>query len=351
MAYALLIWIYIHYMALSLHRAVRYNQTTTVQYILANHTNPNERDGHGDTPLHIAVNTNNVNMVQLLLTHSNTNKHATNNMGANPLHHAAWNGNRDIVKLLINDANANANYINHQMTNGWTPLHQATINSHIAMMRYLLRKGANPNISDIDGHTPIFTAIIFPSNNDITTRQLIHMLKIYGASLSHRDKRGRTLLHFAVERNSSILVRYLLRIGIDPNITDNQRWTPLHKVAIKTNIDIDIAKLLLINGANPRIPTTRGSTPLALAKMYSTKRMVQLLRSYNGNNNTPSIIYDIKTNDDNECIICMDRKKDAIFLPCGHHCSCMTCAKIIVNDHMACPICRSPIDKIDIYNS
>lgn len=340
MAYAVDIYII---MALPLHRAVRYNQTTTVQYILANHTNLNERDAHGDTPLHIAVNTNNVNMVQLLLAHPNTNKHATNNMGANPLHHAAWNGNRDIVKLLINDAN----YINQQMTNGWTPLHQATINSHITTMRYLLRKGANPNIPDIDGHTPIFTAIIFPSNNDITTRQLINMLKIYGANLSHRDKRGRTLLHFAVERNSITLIRYLLRNGIDPNITDNQRWTPLHKVAVKTNIDIDIAKLLLINGANLRIPTTRGSTPLALAKMYSTKHMVRLLRSYM-TNNTPSIIYDIKTNDNNECIICMDRKKDTIFIPCGHHCSCMICAKIIVNDYIntTCPICRSSIDKV-----
>ena len=343
---------------MSLHNAVKYNQMITVQFMLNNQISPNTQDAHGDTPLHIAVNTNNINMVRLLINHPNINTHIINNMGATSLGCAAWNGYKDIVELLLNtntnanaNANANAN-INHQMINGWTPLHQATINSHISTVRYLLRKGANPNIADIDGHTPIFTAIIFPHNNDIITRQLINILRTYGANLEHRDKRGRTILHFAVERNSLNLVRYLLRNGIDPNITDNQRWTPLHKVAVKTNMNIEIAKLLLVNGANLNIPTTRGLTPLTLAKMYGTEHMIRLLSRYEINNNKQQqqhqrTIYDIKTNND-ECIICMDRKKDTIYHPCGHYCSCMICAKIIINTSPTCPICRTDIDRIDI---
>merc|ERR1719154_210724 len=38
----------------------------------------------------------------------------------------------------------------------------------------------------------------------------------------------------------------------------------------------------------------------------------------------------------NECVICMERKCDIIFLPCGHLCSCSQCPQ----DLPLCPLCR-----------
>jgi hypothetical protein len=50
--------------------------------------------------------------------------------------------------------------------------------------------------------------------------------------------------------------------------------------------------------------------------------------------------------DDEDCIICMDIKKDVVFAPCGHYCSCSSCAMIVKNGQGKCPICRSLISII-----
>lgn len=42
-----------------------------------------------------------------------------------------------------------------------------------------------------------------------------------------------------------------------------------------------------------------------------------------------------------ECVICMDREKTNIFVPCGHQCVCATCADRIVGEGKRCPICRA----------
>ena len=48
----------------------------------------------------------------------------------------------------------------------------------------------------------------------------------------------------------------------------------------------------------------------------------------------------IYRNDDiNECIICMEDKKNIIFYPCKHYYCCDLCSKYI----KLCPICRSEI--------
>ncbi|XP_076822468.1 E3 ubiquitin-protein ligase LRSAM1-like isoform X2 [Clavelina lepadiformis] len=51
---------------------------------------------------------------------------------------------------------------------------------------------------------------------------------------------------------------------------------------------------------------------------------------------------------ENECVICLDKSCDCIFLPCGHVCSCYTCATGV----NSCPMCRSDItQKIRMFRS
>jgi len=40
-----------------------------------------------------------------------------------------------------------------------------------------------------------------------------------------------------------------------------------------------------------------------------------------------------------ECVVCLERKCDIIFLPCGHLCSCSSCQEGVI----ACPLCRAAI--------
>jgi len=42
------------------------------------------------------------------------------------------------------------------------------------------------------------------------------------------------------------------------------------------------------------------------------------------------------------CSICYSKDSDAAFIPCGHNCACIECARKCE----ACPVCRVPFDDI-----
>jgi ribosomal protein L32 len=42
-----------------------------------------------------------------------------------------------------------------------------------------------------------------------------------------------------------------------------------------------------------------------------------------------------------ECILCMDSKRDTLFLPCCHLNTCGECASM----HSVCPTCKQPIER------
>jgi len=48
------------------------------------------------------------------------------------------------------------------------------------------------------------------------------------------------------------------------------------------------------------------------------------------------------------CVICQDREKSVVLLPCRHMCLCAECA---LHDHLQqCPLCRRHIqDRLSVY--
>lgn len=54
-----------------------------------------------------------------------------------------------------------------------------------------------------------------------------------------------------------------------------------------------------------------------------------------------------KTNVDKDaCVVCSDNKKDVVFLPCGHVCTCVVCARKLLDgiaSKKLCPNCRTAI--------
>jgi len=41
------------------------------------------------------------------------------------------------------------------------------------------------------------------------------------------------------------------------------------------------------------------------------------------------------------CILCIDKDKEIVFVPCGHLCTCSVCAQSLIK----CPVCRSNIQQ------
>ena len=82
-------------------------------------------------------------------------------------------------------------------------------------LRFLLAKGADPNIQDDAGNTPAMLAVEnnFPAAIDILSR--------YNANFNLPNKRGETPLIRAVQMHQVMVVRDLLAHGANPDQPDN----------------------------------------------------------------------------------------------------------------------------------
>jgi tankyrase len=138
----------------------------------------------------------------------------------------------------------------------------------------LVRKGKN-----LDG---ALSDVCTARNPDPQVQvSIIRFLIKHGASISETDKNGVTPLHHAVRFRSPAAVKELIARGADVNAVDKKtKSTPLHRAvtntgapntANKSTAAMEIAELLLANGANPRIKNKMDKTPLDYVKNDAMK--------------------------------------------------------------------------------
>lgn len=84
----------------------------------------------------------------------------------------------------------------------------------------------------------------------------------------------------AIQFDDLALVEYYLNIGIDPNYQHPEFLASPLVESIRYN-HLDIAKLLLENGANPHIKEVwGGDTPFSVAKLTGNQEAVKLLHLF-----------------------------------------------------------------------
>jgi ankyrin repeat protein len=174
---------------------------------------------------------------------------------------AAYLGSAPLAELLLKDG-ANPDL---QDDTGFTPLNTAAEHGHIEVMRRLLTHGANPNLacpddeaSTVNGQAPMHSAAI---RGDV---EMLRLLLGKGALLHLQSKAG-TPLCWAVKGEHAPAVEFLLQRGAMPNLSSSdQAMTPLHWAAILGQPDL--VALLLKHGASNNIPSGVGR-PLHAAVM------------------------------------------------------------------------------------
>ena len=101
------------------------------------------------------------------------------------------------------------------VTSGETALHIVTKRRDLAWMEFLIGKGANVNLRDSKGGTPLVLA----TNANFT--EGVELLVGKNARLDESNNAGETPLITAVHNRNTGMMRILLKAGADPDRADN----------------------------------------------------------------------------------------------------------------------------------
>lgn len=137
-----------------LHAAASYGDLKLANLALQYKANVQSTNKQGDIPLDLAVTTSNMDMINLLLSHSKDSVADINRadkLKRTALHLAVlYHAKPDVINFLIsNHANITA-----QDDQGETPVHYAAVLGEWDLLDALLTHGGNMMIKDNDGDTP-----------------------------------------------------------------------------------------------------------------------------------------------------------------------------------------------------
>lgn len=122
----------------------------------------------------------------------------------------------DAVTQMLNEPGAGETLVNtRDITSGDTGLHIVTTRRDALWIRFLVQRGANPNIRNAKGVTPIQIATRLGFIDGV--EELIKG----GAQINVADSQGETPLISAVHQRNLPLVRRMLAEGADPDRNDN----------------------------------------------------------------------------------------------------------------------------------
>lgn len=238
-----------------LHLAVETENVKIIKLLLKAGADTNSKDVNENTPLHVAVRVKNINILQLLLE-AGANVNAKNCLESTPLHSAVnpplgTSVDVNILKILL-EAGAD---VNAKEYDEFTPLHAVLESgfSDVKILKLLLDAGANVNEKNNYQQTPLHLI-------EFERLDVLRLLLETKADVNAIDFSGETPLHYAVQSVYDVsALKLLLEAGADINARNISLQTPLHKAVTE---DFDICKFLVEAGADIMAKNIRGETPL-----------------------------------------------------------------------------------------
>jgi ankyrin repeat protein len=210
---------------------------------------------HGSIALQLAVDTDRLDILQILLSHG-ADVHARGARDAPVLLSAARSGTVEMMQEIMNhgaDFNARDAY-------GSTALHGAVLRDNLAVIELLLRKIADTNISDGRGETALHLATL------LNKLRMIELLLKNNADVNRSYPNGRTALHMAVLRGNLEVIEILIQNNADVNASDNSGKTALHVAASYGKLET--IEVLLKTQTDVNALDNSGATPLIISASF-----------------------------------------------------------------------------------
>jgi ankyrin repeat protein len=166
---------------------------------------------------------------------------------------AAREGNTQLMNLVL-DSNLKKikagfksgqfkSLINAQNKADMTALNLAAIYSNPEIISYLLKKGADKSIVDVEGFTPTLHAV--------AADKLKNVKVLINGKFPKEYTNRQSVLHFAAHGGSTKMMKYLLSLAPKSEVRRKDRWkqTPLY-IAINDKAALGVCKELISKGTN-----------------------------------------------------------------------------------------------------
>ncbi|MFL6257381.1 MAG: ankyrin repeat domain-containing protein [Pyrinomonadaceae bacterium] len=204
-----------------LFEAVKKGDVYELKRLLAGGADPNVYNDIGVTPLDVAVAKGDAETIRALLA-GGADPNAEMQTSGDTALTVAVKLRDPLVALLLLDKGADVN-LRPKSEHGAAALHVAARNGDLEMLNLLLSRGAEPDVRDARGNTPLMTGAEYTP--------VIEALVAKGADVNARNEAGVTPLRSAV--SSTEALRILIGHGADVNARNKAQWSVLEEALLR----------------------------------------------------------------------------------------------------------------------
>ncbi|KAK7093296.1 E3 ubiquitin-protein ligase MIB2-like isoform X2 [Littorina saxatilis] len=320
-----------------LHFTAAFGMPRSIRVLASRGLDVNIKDDHGNSPLHVAIDHFKAESVEALVKLDSADLRVTNKRGFpalhwaclrdnaravelilardksqvdekfhgkhSPLHIAANNEHDECIRVLVIAGGANVN-VQSFPGSGYSPLHLACVKTRFKASEALLEMGADPNVQDRDGDTPLHLIIGGRHKTNIETPEgqqecqiriaIACMLISNGACIDVENNKGRNALTYGLAPVKEGVRRFLEH--------------------------------------NPQLVKRKGNISSSTG---SPQTLFPSLLAAKGDGDLKEALKGVGL----PCGVCGASKADVTLLPCQHKCVCSTCSVKVT----LCPLCDEEV--------